>query len=79
MEVDSVHSAVFKPVTKLKRKRSSEQLRLRHVEKQKVFLQDSRYSSGNQQKWWSSNVHYVSVNISVSLFKLIDKSTTDCI
>lgn len=66
MDVDNDTTANG-PVLKLKRKRSSEQLRLRHIEKQKVFLQDSRYSSGNEQNSWSSNVRYIGVKIGVSL------------
>lgn len=66
MDMD-VELADHGPISKLKRKRSSEHLMLR---KGKVFLQDLQYSPANEQPndaMWSSNVYDVNMNISVSV------------
>lgn len=70
MDVDSVLTAAHGPISKLKRKRSSEQLMLRKTGKSKVFLQDLQYSAADEQPndgMWSSNVYDVNMNISVSV------------
>lgn len=69
MDVDG-ELAVRGPVSKLKRKRSSEHPTLRKVQKRKVFLQDLQYCPPWEQPndgMWSSNVCDVNMNISVSV------------
>lgn len=71
MDVDGELAAACGRISKLKRKRSSEQLMLRKTVKPKVFLQDLHASTANgsssNDAMWSSNVCDVNMNISVSI------------
>lgn len=66
----SIRSTACGPLAKLKRKRSSEHLMLRHTLKRKVFVKDSQYTP-NDAEICSSKVHDVNMNISVSVENLL--------
>lgn len=68
MDVDTTESTMAQKLrSKLKRKRSNEQLMLRHSLKRTMLTKDLIYSPPTTEKMWPPNAFDVNMNISVSL------------